>query len=157
MRIVPWWVYAIAAALVITAGVLVYGAIRHRGYVEGQSERESYYRPLLAASKAALEAANARARTEAEQARTISQNLEDQHVNVEKALASRALGAESRITELLRQRSAANRTALSIEEPPQALTATGDLGDAFQEWVCGVSTMPATLPGSKNGTANKKP
>jgi hypothetical protein len=94
---------SLIAALAVLAALAVGGmAIHHRGYRAGQAEREAHYAPLLRAQAAAQLAADRRAEQLAAAADAATKELESHYEVQDRALADRAVAAESHLADLLR-------------------------------------------------------
>jgi hypothetical protein len=114
MGIIPFWVKAVAVAIMLSAiaGGLtwLHHSIYHGGYVAGQAERTAHYEPILVQAARDKEDADRRADKAEQAAKDINAKLETDHAQHQKELVDRAAGADARIAQLLRQRAAASAT-----------------------------------------------
>lgn len=84
----------------------IYAIGHHVGYGRGVEDKVAYYEPILRKAADAKIEADKRASAAESRAIKITTQVEQDHADLEKTLSDRAVAAEQRIVDLLRQRTA---------------------------------------------------
>lgn len=101
----PYTLLIRTGGIALILGVVVFLIYRH-AYNRGVEDKVAYYEPILRQAADDKIAADERATAAEQRSVKITEQVEQSHAEMEKSLTDRALSAEQRIADLLRERAA---------------------------------------------------